>query len=123
MSIPSFVDRLNVSVQKTVGRQFFTEPVSQVSTTIYKTIGVDPSGIAEPDAGYYILATTSLYVKDSTAVTQRATDFVASSATKLVVSSGGDLEVQMSVNSNDTVIVGQTPAIFVDTVPRNVFWS
>lgn len=123
MSIPSFVDRLNVSVSKEVGRSFFTDPISQVATTVFKTIGVDPAAIAEPDPGYMILATTSIFVKDSTAETLRATDYVATLATKLVGRTGGDVYVQMSVNANDSVIVTQTPVIFVDVTPRTVFWA
>jgi len=123
MSIPAFVDRLNVSAQKQVLRGFFTEPITQRSTTVFRTIGIDPAAIAPPDEGYHILATTSLYVRDATATALRAVDFVASSAQALVGSTGGDIDVQMTVNANDVVIVGQTPVIFVDTVPRNVFWS
>jgi len=123
MSIPSFVDRLNVSVQKEVVSSFFTEPISKLSTTVIKTIGVDPNAIAPADAGFIILATTSIYVKDSNAEVLRPTDFTAGAATKLVGASGGDLYIQMSVNTNDTIVVSEQPVIFVAPTPQTVFWS
>jgi len=124
MSIPAFVDRLNVSVQKTVGRAFFTEPISLRSTTVVKTIGVDPDAIAPADAGFIILANASIYVRDGAAVTHRASDFLAGAAQKQVIATGSDVDVSLPVGDTASAIfVSRTPVIFADPAPQTVFWS
>lgn len=123
-TIPNFVDRVVNTASISVSNIEPKGGYSLLHNDAAITVGLDSSFVAEPDAGFIVVANANTVVKNANYSIQSPTSYKSSAAIMLVSNTDYNSQfVEVYLDSKRAANFSSESVLVVEPQPQRVFWS